>query len=555
MNFIEYLGAEINLEEAELEKLDVFVEQYNVRPEVAAVNLGFASEEKITQIVAQFMGVDYLSPDDVNDFVESQTEVSEISLPKKLVGLLKKANYQCVSFNNSVLECLCITPYSSDVFQFCNANSISLKQILCTEAVYREVVSLRSLGEEQTQAIGDNEIEKLKEIASEAPIVNLVNSLFSRAMQAGASDLHIEPYNDNARVRFRVDGVLKTVEVLPKHIQLPVVSRIKILSQMDIAEKRLPQDGKISLRVAGKELDIRVSSLPLANNESIVMRFLVKESVSYSLDSIGLSPDVRKYIEEDITKTAGVVLLTGPTGSGKTTSLYSFLNKLNSETVKIITLEEPVEYQLEGINQIQVNSEIDYTFAKGLRSIVRQDPDIIMLGEIRDQETATVALQSALTGHLVFSTVHTNDAPSSYTRLLDLGVDEFLLNAALVSIVAQRLARKVCEHCAEDDPNTESLMEAYDLQNKARMWEVERITIKQPKGCKACGFTGYKGRVAIVEYLRCTDEIKAMDKTGDFISAAHKMMRSNNIRTLYEDGLYKMINGITTIEEVQRVCG
>ena len=554
MNFVNFLSQKIQLSVDDLTKLELFINQYNVRPELAAVNLGFASEEEVTEAVSQFMEVDYLHPDNVNEFVEKSKGHSSENLPPDLLKVLEQSNYTCISFDTESLRCLCTNIYASKVFQYCSSNNIKIHQTLCTEAVYREVTSMLALDNGALLDISENEVEKLKEIATEAPIVNLVNSLFSRAIQAGASDLHIEPYNNNSRVRFRVDGVLKTIEVLPKHIHLPVISRIKILSQMDIAEKRLPQDGKIALRVAGKDLDIRVSSLPLASNESIVMRFLVKESVSYSIDSIGLSPDIRKFIEEDIAKTSGVVLLTGPTGSGKTTSLYSFLNKLNEEAVKIITLEEPVEYQLEGINQIQVNSEIGYTFAKGLRSIVRQDPDIIMLGEIRDQETATVALQSALTGHLVFSTVHTNDAPSSYTRLLDLGVDEFLLNAALVSIVAQRLARKLCS-CAEIDPRNADLDSAYGLTEKAKHWGIESWNVKHAKGCKKCNFTGYKGRIAIVEYLRCDDEIKSMPKNGDFILKAHKKMAQNNVRTLYEDGLYKVLNGLTTIEEIQRVCG
>jgi len=554
MEFNDFLADKAQLSEDDINKLSIFVNQYGVRPEVAAVNLGIVSEEKIVEIVAAFLNASYLPSDDVTDFLDSIDKSALPELPSELSSLLKDEKHFCLSFDAPELYCLTSQAFSNDIYQYCINHGLVLKQLLCSDAVFREVESLLVLETTNGQLIGDNEVEKLKEIASEAPIVNLVNSLFSRAMQAGASDLHIEPYNGNARVRFRVDGVLKTVEVLPHHIQLPVISRIKILSEMDIAEKRRPQDGKISLRVAGKELDIRVSALPLAEGESIVMRFLVKESVSYDIESIGLSPDIKAFLEEDIQKTAGVVLLTGPTGSGKTTSLYSFLSKLNSDDVKIITLEDPVEYQLEGINQIHVNSDIGYTFAKGLRSIVRQDPDIIMLGEIRDQETANVALQSALTGHLVFSTVHTNDAPSSYTRLLDLGVDEFLLNAALVSIVAQRLARKLCTHCCDDNKDL-ILSETYGLTEKAKQWGLNTVNLKKAVGCKQCNFTGFKGRLAIVEYLRCDDAISAMPKSDDFIAKAHKKMHREGVRTLMEDGLYKVIQGQTTIEEIQRVCG
>jgi general secretion pathway protein E len=270
---------------------------------------------------------------------------------------------------------------------------------------------------------------------------------------------------------------------------------------------------------------------------------------------LGLSSDIETLIREDIKTTSGVVLLTGPTGSGKTTTLYTFLNALNNDDVKIITLEDPVEYQLDGINQVQVNSDIGFNFASGLRSIVRQDPDIIMLGEIRDKETAQIALQSALTGHLVFSTVHTNDAASAYTRLLDLGVEEFLLNAALVSIVAQRLARKVCQHCVEPDKDAAALIEKYQLQTLADKFNLADIKLSKGAGCEKCSYSGYKGRMAVVEYLRCDDDIKAMPKDSEFIPKAKAHNHSLQRRTLLEDGFYKAILGLTTIEEVIRIAG
>jgi general secretion pathway protein E len=270
---------------------------------------------------------------------------------------------------------------------------------------------------------------------------------------------------------------------------------------------------------------------------------------------LGLSSDIEAMIRKDIKTTAGVVLLTGPTGSGKTTTLYTFLNALNNDDVKIITLEDPVEYQLPGINQVQVNSEIGFGFSAGLRSIVRQDPDIIMLGEIRDKETAQIALQSALTGHLVFSTVHTNDAASAYTRLLDLGVEEFLLNAALVSIVAQRLARKICSECAQPHPNADELIEKYQLKTLADKFQLPQINLIQGKGCDHCSHSGYKGRMAVIEYLRCDDDIKAMPKDADFIPKAKEHNANLQRRTLLEDGFYKAICGLTTIDEVIRVAG
>jgi general secretion pathway protein E len=336
---------------------------------------------------------------------------------------------------------------------------------------------------------------------------------------------------------------------------LPVITRLKILAAMDIAERRRPQDGKIELRIGGEEVDIRVSALPLRDGgESAVLRFLRKAALVYDISLLGLSPDIEECILEDLAVTSGVVLMTGPTGSGKTTSLYTFLSRINNPEVKIITLEDPVEYQLEGVNQVQVQPEIDFDFARGLRSIVRQDPDVIMVGEIRDAETASVAMQSALTGHLVFSTVHTNDAPSAYTRLLDLGVEEFLLNAALRSIVAQRLARRLCE-CAIAHPDHEQLMQRYDLAALAARAGLQNVQLKQNVGCDACGHTGYRGRMAIVEYLRCDKEIAAMDKGEQFIAEAREHMRATGGRSLLEDGLLKALSGDTTVEEVFRVAG
>ena len=413
----------------------------------------------------------------------------------------------------------------------------------------------RENGETQIDGLSLIEEDKLRELASEAPTVNLLNSLIAKALRRNASDMHIEPHGGRARVRFRIDGVLHEVDTVPSAMVLPVITRLKILAAMDIAERRRPQDGKIELRIGGEEVDIRVSALPLRDGgESAVLRFLRKAALVYDISLLGLSPDIEKCILEDLAVTSGVVLMTGPTGSGKTTSLYTFLSRINKPEVKIITLEDPVEYQLEGVNQVQVQPDIGFDFARGLRSIVRQDPDVIMVGEIRDAETASVAMQSALTGHLVFSTVHTNDAPSAYTRLLDLGVEEFLLNAALRSIVAQRLARRLCE-CSIPHPDHEQLMQRYDLATLAARAGLENPQLRQNAGCDACGHTGYRGRMAIVEYLRCDKAIGAMDKGEQFIAEAREHMRATGGRSLLEDGLLKALSGDTTVEEVFRVAG
>jgi general secretion pathway protein E len=357
------------------------------------------------------------------------------------------------------------------------------------------------------------------------------------------------------RVRLRIDGILHDIDFLPLKMQLPVASRIKILAGLDIAERRRPQDGQISMKVSSRDIDVRVSTLPLAEGESLVLRFLVQESIRYDLAHLGLERDLIEALSEDISRSAGVILLTGPTGSGKTTTLYSCLNKVNSDQKKIITIEDPVEYHLEGVNQIQVRPDIGYDFLSALRSIVRQDPDVIMIGEIRDGDTARVAMRSSLTGHLVFSTVHTNDAATAYTRLIDLGVEEYLMNASLISVIAQRLVRKVCPDCAVSDILNGDTLRSYDLDLLAAKFRVTTMNIKQIKGCPSCNHTGYRGRVGVMEYLRCTPEIKHMPKNNLFFSQVRQYMSDNNIRTLAEDGFLKVLKGVTTVDEVMRVAG
>jgi general secretion pathway protein E len=336
---------------------------------------------------------------------------------------------------------------------------------------------------------------------------------------------------------------------------LPVITRLKILAGMDIGERRRPQDGKIELRIAGEDIDIRASVLPIADGESAVLRFLRKTALVYDVKELGLSEDIEKWVLEDISVTSGVILLTGPTGSGKTTTLYTFLSRLNKPEVKVITLEDPIEYQLGGINQVQVQPAIGFDFANGLRSIVRQDPDIIMVGEIRDKETAGVAMQSALTGHLVFSTVHTNDTPSAYTRLLDLGVEEFLLNAALRSIIGQRLARRLCAHCSTPHPTADALIHDLGLTRLMTSLGISTPQLREARGCEKCGGTGYRGRVAVVEYLRCDEHIRLMPKDANFLTNARNYARTQGWRTLLEDGYAKALRGVTTISEVMRVAG
>ena len=542
---------DFSVSEKDLVKAKEFQNKHGGRLESILVNIGGLDEDVLPLFYHKFLGLELL-PDEYE--LPTTDDIQTFSTMKMK---LAERNWFMLS-NNSVA---CIDPLDFEATQLMDSLQIEYSLFLISKSKAQLLAELY-LPEldnlvNQGQMLSLVEEDKLRELASEAPVVNLFNNLVSKALKASASDMHIEPVDGRLRVRFRVDGVLHSEEYIPSQLQLAIVTRLKILSGMDIAEKRRPQDGKIEFKIAQEELDIRVSSLPLETGESVVLRFLRKESVNLELSTLGIEQDTVSLIQQDLTKTSGVILLTGPTGSGKTTSLYSFLNQLNTDKVKIITLEDPVEYQVEGINQVQVNAEIGFDFAAGLRSIVRQDPDIIMLGEIRDAETAKIALQSALTGHLVFSTVHTNDAPSAFTRLMDLGVEPFLLDAALVSILAQRLARKLCNNCAEKISDTElsELYARYDLQYIEKQFLFEKVNIKKNIGCEQCSNSGYSGRVALIEYLRCDAELNLIEKNERFIANARALNKQRNCRSLYEDGLLKVLKGITTIEEVVRVAG
>jgi len=396
----------------------------------------------------------------------------------------------------------------------------------------------------------NEDLQQLKELASEAPIVRLVSLIISHALEARASDIHIEPFENRLIVRYRVDGVMHEVESPPRRFSAAVISRIKIMASLDIAERRLPQDGRIKLRLHGKEIDLRVSTVPTMHGESVVMRILDKSSTSLDFATLGFDPAVLARFQAVLAQPHGIVLVTGPTGSGKTTTLYTALDQLNNPDLKILTVEDPVEYQMEGINQIQVKPQIGLTFANALRSIVRQDPDVIMIGEIRDLETAQIAVQSALTGHMVLSTLHTNDAASTINRLLDMGVDDYLLTSTVNGILAQRLVRTLCTHCRE--PHV-ALPEVVDGMQLRRFADAPQITLYRPVGCSECGGTGYSGRVSIVELLTMTDSVRALVMRHVTAGEVRKQAIAEGMQTMFENGLAKAVAGVTTIEEVLRV--
>lgn len=402
-------------------------------------------------------------------------------------------------------------------------------------------------GEEELFVSGFDDDESLKDLASEAPIIRLVNHLFARALDLDASDIHFEPNENTLDVRCRVDGIMTRIERLPIKIHTAVASRLKLMARLDIGEKRLPQDGRIDYKIGAKQLDMRVSTLPGVHGESIVLRILDRSDTAVELVQLGMPQDLLARYESIVTQPHGMVLITGPTGSGKTTTLYATLEKINSEKQKIITVEDPVEYQLDGITQIQANASIGLGFAAGLRSIVRQDPDVLMIGEIRDHETAEIAIESALTGHLVFSTLHTNDAAGAVTRLQDMGVEGYLISSSLLAIQAQRLVRRVCTDCAETHVLTDD--EARVLEIDAR----DCPEIRRGSGCERCGQTGYRGRVGLYELLTMSDEIRHQIASGADANSIRDEAIRGGMRTLRQDALAKLRAGITTPEEVVRV--
>lgn len=411
---------------------------------------------------------------------------------------------------------------------------------------------LDDLQEEELEILGsdeDQDVEALRDMASEAPVIKLVNLLFSQAVEMGASDIHIEPFEGDLHIRFRVDGVLNDQESPPKRLQSAIISRVKILARLNIAEHRLPQDGRIRLRILGKKIDVRVSTVPTMYGESVVMRLLDQTSMFIQLEGLGFPKQSLEAFKRIILHPHGMILVTGPTGSGKTTTLYAALDKINTPEKKILTLEDPVEYQLKGVNQIQVNTKIGLDFSQGLRAFVRQDPDVIMVGEIRDRATAEIAIQSALTGHLVFSTVHTNDAVGAITRLQDMEVENYLIASCLDGVLAQRLVRKICPECKTRVKPEERALEELGIDPSLANQEL----VYRGLGCKRCGKTGYRGRLGIYELFEINEDFKQLIVDKASANILKRSARKAGMKTLREDGWEKVRQGLTTIEEVMRV--
>ncbi len=394
---------------------------------------------------------------------------------------------------------------------------------------------------------GAIDLKALEGMVEQPTVIKLVNLIIMKAIREGASDIHIEPQEQDLKTRIRVDGMLHEITSPPKHLQSAIISRIKIMADLDIAERRVPQDGRFNVKMEGKKIDIRVSCMPTIYGENLVLRLLDVSSALMGLDQLGFSKEVLKKYQKLISRPHGIILVTGPTGSGKTTTLYGSLDKINTVEKNIITIEDPVEYKLEGIRQIQVNPKVDLTFANGLRSMLRQDPDIIMVGEIRDFETAEIAIHAALTGHLVLSTLHTNDAPGGITRMLDMGSEPFLVSSGIIGILAQRLVRTICKYCREEYGPSDAELKDIGLSEK------EKVKFYRGKGCSKCMNTGYKGRIGIFELMLMGDKLRNMTVAKAPLEEIRKQAHSSGMITLKEDGIEKIREGLTTVEEVLRV--
>jgi general secretion pathway protein E len=478
------------------------------------------------------------------------------------VKFMKQYKFVPIGMEDDVMKIVISDPlneYVMDTLQFFSDTKLKIylsgeKDIMeAIEQYFGSNVQMTSIMEGMREEDAETEeielqedVHHLRDMAFEAPIVKLVNMLITRAVEGRTSDIHIEPFENSVKVRYRIDGALARVESLPKRIQPAVISRIKIMSRLNIAERRLPQDGRIKLRVSGRDIDLRVSTIPTAYGESIVMRILDRGTALVYLDHLGFPEETLEKYKNLITTPYGMLLVTGPTGSGKTTTLYASLNNINSDEKKIITVEDPIEYQIDGINQIQIKPQIGLTFANGLRHIVRQDPDVIMVGEIRDIETAEIAIHSALTGHLVFSTLHTNDAPGAVTRLLDMGIEGFLVSSSLIGVLAQRLVRVICPVCKEPH------MPQQELVDKMEFFP-ENFTAYRGAGCDHCRGTGYRGRTGIFEMMPVDGEIRRMVLDKVSADVIRQKAVAKGMQVLRDNGWQKVREGVTTIEEVLRV--
>lgn len=524
------------------------------------VEIGAISREELYEILQYVYETEYV---DLSNYVIDPEVISlipeKIALRFKLIPLSKN-DYELIIAMANPLDV-----YAIDfVRDYTKIKRI--KSLLATEEdVLNAITSYYELGEydDIIEKLGteiifkeeeeEEDLKKLEAISKEAPIIQLVSMLIVQGVKDRASDIHIEPNEKGLLIRLRVDGILHDIRTLPNTIKSAIISRIKILAKMDIAERRLPQDGRFQVKFGTREVDLRVSTIPTVLGEKVVLRLLDKSKGLIKLEQLGFTPEQLKEFKSIISKSYGIILITGPTGSGKTTTLYAALNEVNSKDKNIITVEDPVEYKLARINQIQIKPKINLTFANTLRSILRQDPDIIMVGEIRDTETAQIAVQAALTGHLVFSTLHTNDAASALTRLIDMDIETFLISSSVIGVIAQRLVRVICEKCKEKYTPEKNVLSGLNIKDKSN--DDGKVKLYRGKGCSFCKNTGYYGRTSIYELIVLDEEIRSLVISKASSNVIKAAAIKKGMKTLKDSGMEKVMQGITTLEEVIRVAG
>ncbi len=549
----DYLIESGRLKPADLKRAVAFREQNGGDLITLLVRLGLVSERDVAEAEADLLDLPLTA---MADFPDKAPDISKLSLRYMKQNLLLP-----VAVTGSDMVVVMANPrdnYALKAMAMASGKTI-IPQVGVASEIENGIEKLygggRSAMGQIIDTLGDGadneleDVEHLRDLASEAPVIRLVNLILQRAVEARASDIHIEPFENRLKVRYRIDGVLQEVEAPPASSTAAVISRVKIMARLNIAERRLPQDGRIMHRVQGKELDLRVSTIPTSHGESVVMRILDRESIVLDFDSLGFDESLKQKFVKNLEMPHGIILVTGPTGSGKTTTLYTALSRINTPERKIITVEDPVEYQLEGINQIQAQSSIGLDFAHALRAIVRQDPDVIMIGEMRDLETARIAIQSALTGHLVLSTIHTNDAAGGITRMLDMGVEDYLLTSTINAILAQRLVRTIGEGAREA---VQLLPEVAAEMGFGEFIKQDSYTVYRPVPSEE-NPTGYFGRTTILELLQMTDPIRRLVMQKATSGEIHDLAVKEGMRTMYQDGLLKCLQGVTTIEEVLRV--
>ena len=520
------------------------------------VDHGYIHADVLLETLSKELSLPFIS---LEEYPKTQLPIKELNISE---AFLKEKTIFPIQIKDDTLTIAVFDPFDLHTIENLKISlGKNIKILLSTEETIAEAIETYYGAGDSTmgrmvESIKDDEnsftdtdldTEHIRDMASEAPVIKLVNHIISKATEMGASDIHLEPFAEDLILRYRIDGILHNFEAPPKKLNSALCTRIKIMAKLDISERRLPQDGRIKLKVHGKDIDMRVSTLPTLYGESVVIRILDRGNLTVEVEKMGFPKQELEQFQKLIHKPYGKLLVTGPTGSGKTTTLYGALQNINTPDKKIITIEDPVEYQIRGINQIHVKPQIGLDFASGLRSIVRQDPDVIMVGEIRDAQTADVAIQAALTGHLVFSTVHTNDAAGAITRLLDMGVENYLISSALLGILAQRLVRVICRTCIEPIEVAPALIAEIDNPGQ------DSIKAFHGKGCKECNHTGFRGRTGIYELLVVDETVRQLILTKATSQTIRESARKKGMTTLREDGWKKVAKGITTVEEVLRV--